>query len=145
MLNWFKRWQNNRSRAIFRYWDGSNEASADPLAVWRAFRADPEFDAERDIPALQLDDDKSLAVTIAAVRRAFGLKALEQGGLTEGECIALLYQFIAYVGHVKKNTSQTPTSPPATEPTSSEGSITKPESDCTSTSNAPNSAEPAAY
>ena len=145
MLNWLKRWNNNRSRAIFRYWDGSKDIAADPLAVWRALRADHEFDAERDIPAIQLDDDTSIQVTINAVRRAFKLPAFEQGGLTEGECIALLYQFISYVGYVKKNTSPPPISPPVTEHPSSEASITKPESDCTSTSSVPNSAEPAVY
>ena len=143
MLNWFRRWKNNRNRAIFSFWDGAKQRVIDPLTAWRALRAHPDFDPERDIEGIRQDDEQALSHTLAAVREAFGVKAFADGGLTEAETLALLAEFMAYIGAVKKNTSPPPISQPPTEARSSEASTTKPDSDCTSTSDEPNCVNPA--
>jgi hypothetical protein len=134
MFNWLRRWKNNRNRAIFSFWDGSQNRAADPLTAWRALRAHKEFDPERDIEGIRQDNEESLNYTLAAVREAFGVKAFADGGLTEAETLALLVQFMGYIGQVKKNISPPQISPPSTEAGSSETSTTKPASGSTSTS-----------
>lgn len=137
MFGWFKRWRMNRGRAIFRFWDGQRDRAADPLVVFRALLEHPEFDWEKTPLLLEIDDPKisgdALRVTADAVRKAFGVRDLLDGGLTEGECTQLLIQFTAYIGALKKSTSSPPTSPDATEPKPSERSTTKPSSDSGST------------
>lgn len=134
MFNWLKRRIHNRNRAIFSFWDGSKNRAVDPLSAWRALRSHKEFDPERDIEGIRQDDEESLNHTLAAVRESFGVKAFADGGLTEAETLALLAQFMAYIGQVKKNISPPQISPPSTEAGSSEASTTKPDSACTSTS-----------
>jgi len=146
MFNWWRRWRANRGRSIFTFWDGSQKRVVDPLTVWRALRADKNFDPERDLEGIRQDDEESLMVTLAAVRGAFSVRSFENGGLTEAETLALLAAFVSYIGEVKKNISPPPTSLPPTESGPSPGeteSITKPNSDSTSTSTESSCVSPA--
>lgn len=125
------------SRDIFRYWDGRRYRFGDPWAIFRATMADPEFDWETTPSLIQMEaaDNDSLrtkfdAMLVAStmVRKVFSVPPFEQGGLTDNECLALLWSFSAYVGAIKKNTSPTPISPTSTA--SSREGDTKPVSDC---------------
>ena len=123
-------WRKKRERDIFPFWDGKRDRKADPLAAYRALKADPEFniDVDTELVASAGDLDSS-AKMAAATRRAFGVPPFEAGGLTEGECNTLFWAFMLYLNE-KKNTDEPPlTSPEPTESTSpieSSATITKP-------------------
>lgn len=115
MLNWLRRWQANRRRAIFRYFDGQRQRGIDPLAATRAFHQHPTFNLERHLPGLDEGDAESIELTVKAMRDIFGIKPWEQGGLTEAETLNVLRDFDVYLDLVKKNGSPLPTLPNATD------------------------------
>lgn len=111
-------------RGIFWYWNGRTWQSADPIVAARSLLSDPEFSWD-ETPALTDDQDPAVVVeavriSAGAARRAFGLKSIEDGGLTETECCRILWAFRQYLGAVKKNGSGPPTSPEPTGATPSE-------------------------
>lgn len=154
-MGWLKNWRRERSirsRAIFRFHDGEKERSVDPLAIFRALRSLPDFDWETDAKGVERGDDDSIVRTLAAIRQTFGVKPFDADkltGLTDGETLNLLSEFVWYLESLKKNGSGPQTSP---EPTDSmpplgsteSDSTTKPASGSGSTSNEPNSAAPEA-
>lgn len=107
-------------RGIFRFWDGARWRAVDPFEAARRLFTDKEFDWEEtpqllDAPGVR-HQLKATATIVAAVRSAFSVAELSQGGLTELECLELLWRFRAYLGDVKKNGSLLPISQPSTEP-----------------------------
>lgn len=111
MFNWLRRWRQNRTRAIFRYWDGQAMRSADPITLWRAIKAHPQFNLERDPLMHDAGDDESTVICLNATRDIFGVKPVEEGGLTETETIDLLGSYFDWINAVKKNISTSPTLP----------------------------------
>lgn len=133
MFGFLKRWFWKRRRSIFAYWDGARTRRVDPMAVWQALTDHPRFDWETtpkliDLPGDSKADRKlsmeSLALTAEAVRLAFDLPDVEEGGLTQWECVGLLTQFVGYLEGLKKSTGRTPTSRERSGPGSSAGSAT---------------------
>ena len=112
------------NRGIFRFWNGRRWVGVDPIPVARALLSHPEF-AWDETPKLTDDPDVEVAadairISAAAVRDAFGIKPLEQGGLTEAECCQILWAFREYLGIVKKNGSGPLISPEPTESAASD-------------------------
>lgn len=135
MLDWLKGlFRGLESRDIFQYWDGRRYRRCDPWTVYRATVDDPKFEWDTTPKLIAMDavDDDSLRIKLDAVldaatmvRRVFDVRPLDKGGLTEAECLELLWRFSAYVGSVKKNTRRTPISLP---PSESHPEDTKPDS-----------------
>ena len=147
MLTWLLNWLHNRSReqsrAIFRFWDGKRTRSVDPMKVWCLLLDDPAYLMDKHNVLIDAGDLEAQGIAIAAVRRAFGVTAYEQGkgGLTHTETLSLLLAFFLYLEELKKSTDPTPISPPPTASASSAvQSITNAPLDCGVTPNALNSA-----
>lgn len=133
-------------RGIFWIWDGRGWKGIDPLVAARSLLNDPEFDWEAT-PVLTNDEDPktvadALRICAEAARRAFGLRDITAGGLTEAECCRVLFSFRDYLGDVKKNGSGPPTSPEPTGATPSETSAPSADSASGSTGIASDSNEP---
>lgn len=144
----FRRNKNERSRDIFRYWDGTRERGADPIKILRALIGDEKFNAEVHPDLALAGDIEAMAVTMDATRKVFGLSEYSDAdgrdsGLTDGETLELLNRFGEYMESLKKSTSGPLTLPAATAPSVSEASTTKPASDSGSTWEEPKPAEPA--
>jgi hypothetical protein len=117
-------WRTNKSREIFRFWDGQRITSRDPMVLWIDLKNDPEFLLERHPKLIDAGDDEAIKLGVRAVQRVFGVKAMEHGGLTHLESINLLGAFLDYMAGLKKSTSPTPTSPAPSESPPLEPSIT---------------------
>lgn len=123
ICDWLVRWATNRSRAVFRFWDGRRARRVDPFVVLRRLHEHPLFDWQHDPGAIddllamgrgeQVDVPMSVDEFFdttervsTVVRSAFGIPEYDgRAGLTEGECVKLLGDFGGYVDVVKKNTS----------------------------------------
>ena len=137
ILNPIRRLIIERRRAIFRFWDGRRIRGADPIAVLRSLRADPEYDQEVHLPLVDAGDEEAIRIVANAVRRAFSVAAFESGGLSELELLGVLMDFITFTLALKKNTGPTPNSSEPSPSTSSGDSpgkeTTNGLSGCTST------------
>ena len=147
LSNLFRKWIQNRNRAIFHYWDGSKYRTIDPMVAYRELDLHSEFDWEThplliDPPEGESADTRlsveAMGITADAVRTAFHVPLYEDGrGLTEGELVNLLTEYAEWMNALKKNTRPLPISPEPTEPESSEAeSDTNVNSVCGSTSTA---------
>lgn len=121
-------------RGLFFFHDGRRWRSSDPLDVARKLFTHPEFDWD-ETPQLLLTGRavvqlESFRIIGTAVRDALQIPPVEQGGLTDLECLDVLTEFRGYLGDVKKNGSLFPISPDSTDSPSVAGSGTKPGSDC---------------
>ena len=96
-------------RDVFKFHDGTGDAHADPLAVYRRFVAaldgdpDPVLEAARNDGAdpgallARLDAQGKLA---AASRAAFGLPGVDRAtgqGVTDGAALETLYDFLRWL------------------------------------------------
>lgn len=145
MFNFIRRWRLNRQRNIFRFWNGSRECRADPLAVWRSINADPEFSLIKHPEMIDAGDMDAIRIGVATVRRIFSIPSLEKGGLTEQECLDLLIDFFDYTAALKKNINLPLTlrSPMASEPLQQPTAVTsttRPPADLSSTAIEPSDA-----
>ena len=107
------------ARRIFHYWTGSGKSSADPIEVYHRLMEHAEFVPERHGQGVDEGDAESTRITCDAVRQAFGIKPLADGGLTIGELLELYSTFCIYIEDLKKSTDHLLTSPSPTESTSS--------------------------
>lgn len=118
LLFWWRRRRQQKHRGIFHYWDGQRERAADPFEILRAIADDPEYSDDREPKLMLVDDftvsDEAAQKTVRCVRRAFGVKSFNEGGLLEAECLDLIDEFYGFLGALKKNTSPSPIS---SEPT----------------------------
>jgi hypothetical protein len=104
-------------RLIYSFHDGSKVVRADPLELYRKLMAvGPELNVDMKVSVSPSKDaPRAHENVVKKVREVFGVKPLEEGGLTELEAIQLLDHFLTFCGFVKKNSSQPPTSSTATE------------------------------
>lgn len=131
------RWLGSHDRFIFEFWDGSRTwlgrkklRRIDPFVAYKATFDFPGFSWERTMAELAMEpigtDPKdielqlrgklsALAIAAACVRSVMQIKPLDQGGLTDQECVWLLHEFEQFVLGVKKNGRQPQTSPPSVE------------------------------
>lgn len=124
MLNFFRRLVRNRKRLIFRYWDGSKLRRGDPLEIYRALMDHPVFNWSVHPVLIDVEDDEktsleATAITAQAVRDAFRVRPLDNGGLCQSECVSLLAEFTLWVEDVKKKLSPSPMPRPSMAPPSS--------------------------
>lgn len=111
-------------RGLFRYYDGRWIRRADPMVIARRLWsvdvpqeiASGEFipkpfesidSLNRITSGVGVQIQQGYAEIDYAVRYAFQLRPLSQGGLSENECQKLLERFEDYLGDVKKNGSKT--------------------------------------
>lgn len=133
----------DRYRKIFNFWDGRRWRRADPMVVARLYDEADGFSWD-ETPQMAYAGDSDALVTLAnTTRHAFDLPVYDgRNGLTELELMDLTGQFVGYLFDLKKNISDSQTSPEPTEPQPSADSVTSSESAFTSTSDAPKHAAP---
>jgi len=128
MFNLLKRWLFNRSRYVFKFWNGHRTVYADPMVLWRALQQHEDF-REDDFKLMKVDAlrEKIIGKVACVTRSVFGVGTVEERGLTELECLDLLKSFIAYSGFQKKSGDLNLSSQPSTETTALDDS-TQPQS-----------------
>ena len=144
MFNWFRR--RFFRDGIFWYHDGRQWRPGDFMAIYRELISSTDFDWEATPALLKAPDGptqvEAIGAIAKAVRKAFTLPSVGQYGLSEVECLKLLYDFQDASGFIKKNSSLFPISQTTGEPVLSEGSPEKPSSDSSSTPTVPSSDGP---
>lgn len=120
-------------RLIYRYHDGERDRRGDPLELLRRLTGREGLSLEVDAKlatGATPEAPKALGRLVDAVRDVFGVKSLDQGGMTEAECLGLLFHFMQYIAEVQRDFSPLPTSPPPTDSPAANGSTTPVSSDC---------------
>ena len=132
-------------RNIFRYHDGTNQRSIDPLVAWDSLWTDLDGLAIA-LPEATRGNQESQQIVEQIVARAFGLAIFDPAtnrGLTKIEVQQLLDRYLNWMADLKKKTAQLPM---PWRPTglgfSAKQSPTKPDADSCSTSSESNSGEP---
>lgn len=137
-----------KERLIYRYWDGARMVAQDPLVLYRRFATvQPQLVIDRKVAtSLSKDANKAWPKMIAHIHGIFGVKSMEEGGLTEAEAVQLLDDFLTFCETIKKKESPIPTSPTTTLPptplSSDEGPPTPSGSDSGSVANEPSTDAP---
>lgn len=107
-------------RGIFHYHNGRRYCSADPMDLMRRLWAaqvdyrEPHspsvmqpFETEKATALIGSGEgdkiQRGYAIVAEAVHQVFSVDSLENGGLTEEECLSLLVRFEQYLGDLKKN------------------------------------------
>jgi hypothetical protein len=104
LIEAFKRWRWNRSRRIYRYWDGQKQRAADPIELSLALANDPQY-LRRNLHEALSGNRESIEIVIGAAKRVFGVQEFKDGkGLTRAEMVRLVTDFEMYCQALKKNT-----------------------------------------
>ena len=90
------------TREIYEYFDGIQKRQADPLVLYRKILENDHCNLRDDLAAMADGDWEALDRIIRLIRETFGIKPLEEGGLTQYECDELLGDFLHYITIVKK-------------------------------------------
>jgi hypothetical protein len=126
-------WRKPRP-GIFRYYDGHRWRDGDPIRIQRDIEVHGGEDWPRLIEGLdQLEDPPgkfSLSENIQAARRAvgmesvykvaelcrqvFGIKQLDDGGLTDAECVQVFTGYLRYTTHIARKHRSFRNPPPLT-------------------------------
>lgn len=116
MLNFARRWLFNRNRFIFAYWNGQKIVKGDPMVLWRSLQQHEDY-REDDFKLIQVEAlrNKIIGKLACVVRDVFCIKSVEDGGLTELECLDTLRAYIEYSGFQKKSGEPTQTLQSTTE------------------------------
>jgi hypothetical protein len=96
---------SKQERMIFEFWDGEKRRKVDPLVVQRALVSDKDFDLEIELKHIAASTPlavEAMENIIRGIRAAFKIKSLDDGGLTDSECLAVMVQFGTWMGDVKK-------------------------------------------
>lgn len=107
-----------KERLIYSYWDGQRQRQGDPLALVRSLTSvdGVSLDIDAKLAAGSTPDaPKAMGRLIDAVRTVFGVKPLDDGGLTEAETLALLYHFLEFIQEVQADALPLPKSPGRTD------------------------------
>lgn len=105
LLNWIRRRREAKNRGLFAFYDGRRNRSIDPLEVLSKFEEDPAFVPETHLSLVDAGDFDALAIAVRAIRQAFEIPSVRQGGLSSSECIVLISEFYDYLELLKKNGS----------------------------------------
>jgi hypothetical protein len=137
-------------RLLYSYFDGTKMVKADPLVLYKKMMdIGPELSINIKISSSPMKEaGKAYADMVEQIRGIFGIKILEEGGLTELETAALLDHFLVYCDTVKKNSRFSPISSTSSEaaPVSSVDDQPTPSfSDSGSTASAPITAAPPSW
>jgi len=161
MWGLFKRWadrRRERQRALFVFYDGTQERRADPARVWRALINHAEMNFEDHMPLADQGHEPEVSIVLKAIREVFEVSAWDNRtltGLTDWETLDLIRQFDEYLDELKKSTdpsqmpyllsvygSSTAPEPPSGPTSSSAGSSSS--NDASPTVEASPSSEPSA-
>jgi len=150
MWLWLCSWFFPDRRLIFTFWDGVRIRKADPLEVTRRLFDPAEeakgFDIEETPQMLKCgvitQELEAFRLIGLAVRSAFDIPPVSQGGLTDMDCWVLLNSLCASNNGLKKNGSLFPTSSASTAVTSTPESPTSNGSGSGSIETVPSSAPP---
>ena len=134
-------------RLIFSYFDGTTTlVKADPMVLYRKMmEVGPELSVDISVArSASKDADVAYDKMLTKIRKVFGTKLFEEGGLTESETVALFDKFNIYCEEIQKKTknlvtSQTET-PSTSQPFIPGGPLTPNGSASGSTANAPSTA-----
>lgn len=107
-------------RQIFRFFDGEKERGIDPIATFRAFVSQPDFDYQADVGLAETGDLQATARVLAAARAAFKVSEFsedngQQSGMLDSEVIATMKAFGSFISSLQKKTESTLTSQPSTD------------------------------
>lgn len=135
-LRTWRRWQNDKSRRLFVYFDGERMRRIDPVEAMRSLFSWPEFDWYTDPQGIDDGDERALQATLAAVRGTFAVPVWSEHhqGLNVEETIGLLLAFVRYITDLKKSGNGLLITPRSTARAAPSTANTKPSSDCGSTS-----------
>ena len=142
LINWWKNRAREKSRAIFRYWDGKKERAIDPMLAWQGLISDVEFNLDTHPAQIDRGEIEAIQVGSRTVQRVFAVKPVDEGGLTQLESLDLLVDYFDYLDTLKKNINPMPTLPQPTALPSSVTSTTNAGSASGEMPNEPRSAEP---
>jgi hypothetical protein len=133
MFTWFTNWLRGRGRKrqrqLFEFFDGSRFRLADPWPIYRQLYNDDEFvigsgpedPASMLLAAIELQEPE-FSKAVACGHRAFGTKPFDgRSGLTEGEVVNLIADFIEWCDALVKKNVGLPISSPPTGSASSTG------------------------
>ena len=117
-LNYIRRFAHRKLQLVFRFWDGRENRRADPIVLWRDLLAHEDYNDD-DFKFLEIENLrlKYVGKISAVTRDVFSIRKVEEGGLTELECVQLLRAFRLYAGIQKKSGDQQLTSPTALDTT----------------------------
>ncbi len=101
-----------KERRIYAYWDGQKQVKEDPAVLYRKFLdVAAELDVDFKIAtSISKDARQGQERALAAVRKMFSIKPLNDGGLTEDESFELFSHFLNYNESLKKNLKPSRTS-----------------------------------
>lgn len=104
ILRWLRSRRERRRRQIFRFHDGDQYRTIDPVMVAIRLGNDPDY-LPRHLDEALTGDPEAIAICVAAVGRAFGVRPLdEQGrGMPASDQVALLRSYEIWVAALKKN------------------------------------------
>jgi hypothetical protein len=117
LIDSIRRWRRNRSRAVFRFFDGKRTRAVDPWAVYVALEMHPKYKHDM-AEAIREGELEETEIAVAAASEIFGVpryKNNEKLGLTDGELVELLASFVLYTTESKKKYDRLSTSLPATD------------------------------
>lgn len=120
---WIERRTRNE-RLLFRVFNGRKLQAIDPWQTWHSLQNDPEFDFERHYQLAAAQSRPEYDWMLAAICRAFNVSRFDvktQTGLTDGELVRLLDEFLGFIDTIQKKTNDGPTLSPSSESTSSSG------------------------
>lgn len=111
-----------KERLIYPYFDGEKMVNADPMDLYcRLAEKAGDLDADLQIAySPSKDRFKAREKMYERIRSIFDLKPHKEGGLTKGECEALLENFISWCNKLKKNSPLPQTSSTVTSTTTKE-------------------------
>jgi hypothetical protein len=126
----FKR--KKRNRILFEFFDGTRTRKEDPLPLWRALWAHPDF-GEDVVQDAAEGEVKAGSLLVQILRDVFGLTPFTgnpDSGLSEIECYDVFESFIVLMDRIKKKRPPLPQRSPHTdsESSGSNNSTTKLES-----------------
>jgi hypothetical protein len=118
-----------QERLIFKFWDGTSERRVDPLQVCNdlTVQSGGTFEQDLKIAQLEMPADGKAAVAVAEangrltqlVQKVFGIAPYhydsatgKETGLTNPECLAILFALSAWLDDVKKKWVDSKTSAP---------------------------------
>ena len=106
MWNWIKSWfvsnkehldlYHPKQRVIYHFWDGKKVVDADPMPIYKAMMTvGPELSVDLKVSnSVSKDAGKAHDAAIVKIRKIFRVKSLDEGGITEAECVQLLEHFL---------------------------------------------------
>src|SRR4051812_25710035 len=112
-----------KEKRIYKYFNGERDVRGDPMAILLRLSTCPDVNFEADLKVFSIIETKpregaeAYSRLVQADRHAFKIKPgnddadAPEDSLPDLEVLELTQRFLAWVGGVKKNTSDSPTPP----------------------------------